>query len=54
MGLERGNLQFTGDCFPPIRSQFNDRRNTISSGSGAAIRFQRRRDCMVDNVHTES
>ena len=37
-----------------LQSQFNDCRNTIPSGSGAAIGFQQHRDCVVDNVHTES
>ena len=35
-----------------LQSQFNDCRDTISSGSNAAIRFEQDQNCMVDIVHT--
>jgi len=35
-----------------LQSQFNDYRDTIPSGSDAAIRFEPGQNCMVDIVHT--
>jgi len=40
------------DAVTRLQSQFNDCRNTIPSGSDAAIRFERGKNGMVDIVHT--
>ena len=38
--------------FTQLQTQFNDCRNTIPSGSNAAIRFEQDQNCMMDIVHT--